>query len=242
MTVDSVFDVSARTAAVRPLGRVLVTGAASGLGAATAAAIVAHGGTAIALDRALPEDATQPSVVVDLADTDAAQAAVLEVARDGIDAVVTAAGIDLPGRLSDVPADDWERVVRVNLLGTVAVVRAALPSLLARGGRIVTVASTLGHRGVSDATAYCASKFGVIGFTRALTAELKGRVGVTLLTPGGMHTAFFDERDEQYRPGPDARLCDPNDIADAIVFALTRPASCEVKELVVAHPEESSWP
>jgi NAD(P)-dependent dehydrogenase (short-subunit alcohol dehydrogenase family) len=130
----------------------------------------------------------------------------------------------------------------VNLLGTVAVVRAALPSLIERRGRIVTVASTLAHRGVADATAYCASKFGVVGFTRALTAEMKGRVGVTLLTPGGMNTGFFDGRDEKYRPGPDARLCDPRDVAETVVFALSRPPECEIKELVVAGPTEDSWP
>ena len=84
-----------------------------------------------------------------------------------------------------MPADDWERVVAVNLLGTAAVVRAALPYLERTNGKVVTVASTLGLRALPDATAYCASKFGVVGFTRALAAETAGRVGVTLLIPGG---------------------------------------------------------
>ena len=79
-------------------------------------------------------------------------------------------------------------VVRVNLLGTAAAVRAALPHLEASGGRVVTVASSLSLKGVSDATAYCASKFGVLGFSRALAAETKGRIGVTTLIPGGMST------------------------------------------------------
>jgi NADP-dependent 3-hydroxy acid dehydrogenase YdfG len=130
----------------------------------------------------------------------------------------------------------------VNLLGTVAVVRAALPALDEASGMVVTVASTLGHRAVADATAYCASKFGVVGFTRALTAEVQGRVGVTLLTPGGMHTAFFDGRDPQYQPGPDARLCDPQSVAAAVVVALSQPPGCEIRELVVTAPTESSWP
>jgi NADP-dependent 3-hydroxy acid dehydrogenase YdfG len=63
-----------------------------------------------------------------------------------------------------------------------------------------------------------------------------------MLTPGGMHTAFFDARDDKYKPAPDARLCRPSDVADAVMFALTRPAGCEVKELVVAPPTETSWP
>ena len=133
-------------------------------------------------------------------------------------------------------------MLRVNLLGTAAVVRAALPALERGAGRIVTVASTLGLRGVGDATAYCASKFGVVGFTRALAAELAGRVGVTLLIPGGMRTPFFDGRSEQYRPGPDAQLSDPDDVAAAVRFALERPPGCEVRELVVCPSRESSWP
>jgi len=132
--------------------------------------------------------------------------------------------------------------VRVNLFGTAAVIRAALPSLIERHGRIVTVASTLGHRGVSDATAYCASKFGVIGFTRALASETAGRIGVTLLVPGGMATPFFDGRPEQYQPPPDAPLNDPATVAAAAVFALSMPAGAEVRELVVCPSVESSWP
>jgi NADP-dependent 3-hydroxy acid dehydrogenase YdfG len=133
-------------------------------------------------------------------------------------------------------------VIEVNLLGTVAVVRATLPDLLERHGRVVTVASTLGLRALSDATAYCASKFGVVGFTRALAAETQGRIGVTLLVPGGMHTAFFDGRDEQYKPLPDAKLNQPADVARAVVFALQQPPGCEVRELVVTPSVEGSWP
>ena len=240
MAVETIPHAAPRS--VRPLGNVIVTGAASGLGAATAAAILAAGGTPIALDRAAPAAPSSEWIRVDLTDSEATERAVREIAVRGIDAVVTAAGIDVPGELGAIPGAEWERIVQVNLFGTAAVIRAALPSLLEREGRIVTVASTLGHRGVSDATAYCASKFGVIGFTRALSAELKGRVGVTLLTPGGMHTAFFDARDERYRPPPGADLCDPADVANAIVFALSQPVGCEVKELVIAHPNESSWP
>jgi NAD(P)-dependent dehydrogenase (short-subunit alcohol dehydrogenase family) len=225
----------------RPIGDVLVTGAASGLGAATADAVHAAGGTPIVVDVTEP-DGNYESIIVDLSDTDATSAAIRHRAKAGVDAVVTAAGIDVPGPLVDVDPLVWEHIVRVNLFGTVAVIRAALPSLIERRGRIVTVASTLGHRGVSDATAYCASKFGVVGFTRALTDELKGRVGVTMLTPGGMQTAFFDDRDPKYKPGADARLCDPHEIAAAIVFALSRPPGCEVKEIVVAGPTETSWP
>ncbi len=225
------------------LGTVLVTGGASGLGAAVVAAVREQGGTPAVLDRVAPQEDV-PHEVVDLADSRAAEAAVRRVASrlGGLDAVVTCAGTDSCGRLEDVPGDDWDRVVKVNLLGTAAVIRAALPDLLARHGRVVTVASTLGLRALSDATAYCASKFGVVGMTRALAAETQGRIGVTLLVPGGMATHFFDARDEQYKPPPDAKLNQPQDVARAVVFALDQPPGCELRELVVTPSVEPSWP
>jgi NADP-dependent 3-hydroxy acid dehydrogenase YdfG len=229
--------------ASRDLGVVLVTGGASGLGAAIARGIAANGGAPVVLDRVEPPYEVE-HVVVDLADRAAAENAVRETAgrHEGLDAVVAAAGTDSCGKLGDVEREDWERVVLVNLLGTAAVVRAALPFLEESEGRVVTVASTLGLRALSDATAYCASKFGVVGFTRALAAETAGRVGVTLLLPGGMQTAFFDGRPDEYKPGPDAQLNRPEDVADAVLFALTRPPGCEVRELLVAPARESSWP
>jgi NAD(P)-dependent dehydrogenase (short-subunit alcohol dehydrogenase family) len=222
---------------------VIVCGGSSGLGAAVAGRLLGAGALVTALDRR-PSPSGVPTVEVDLADGRATEEAVTRVAKEAgrLWAVVTCAGVDVPGRLDEVDADVWERTVAVNLLGTAAVVRAALPHLRTSGGRVVTVASTLGHRAVSDATAYCASKFGVVGFTRALTAELRGEVGVTMLTPGGMETAFFDDREDRYKPPPDLGLCDPAAVAEAVAFALTRPAGCEVRELVVTPPGEQSWP
>jgi NADP-dependent 3-hydroxy acid dehydrogenase YdfG len=230
------------------IGTVLVTGGSSGLGAATVQAVAAAGGRALVLDRVPPPEPIASVAaaveVVDLADSRAAEAAVRTVAEraGGLDAVFTAAGTDRCGQLGDVPGPDWDRVVLVNLLGTAAVVRAALPYLERTGGAVVTCASTLGLHAVSDATAYCASKFGVVGFTRALAAETAGRIRVTMLVPGGMHTAFFDDRDEKYKPPADAKLNRPEDVANAVLFALRQPAGCEVRELVVAPSQDSSWP
>jgi NAD(P)-dependent dehydrogenase (short-subunit alcohol dehydrogenase family) len=224
-------------------GTVIVTGGASGLGAAVAGAVEAAGGTPVVLDLNPPPNGFAFERV-DLSDTRAAEVTVQRVAEahGGLRGVVTAAGTDACGRLDDVPGDTWERVVAVNLLGTAAVVRAALPHLERTGGRVVTVASTLGLKAVGDATAYCASKFGVVGFTRALAVETAGRVGVTLLIPGGMQTAFFDGRTEQYKPPPDAKLAPPSEIAAGVVFALSRPPEVELRELVMAVPTEPSWP
>jgi NAD(P)-dependent dehydrogenase (short-subunit alcohol dehydrogenase family) len=229
---------------MKSLGTVLITGGASGLGAATVAAVRDVGGRPLVLDRAKPADGVEHELV-DLADrqaTERAVAGLVERGGGGLDGVFTAAGIDACGPLDDVPADEWERVVQVNLLGTARVVRAALPYLERSGGTVVTCASTLGLKALPDATAYCASKFGLIGFTRALAAETRGRIGVTLLIPGGMRTAFFDGREEQYKPPPDAKLNRPEDVAATVVFALRQPAGCELRELVVAASEEPSWP
>jgi NAD(P)-dependent dehydrogenase (short-subunit alcohol dehydrogenase family) len=224
-------------------GVVVVTGGSSGLGEAVVAAVSEAGGRAIVLDRVAPGSGVEHEVV-DLADCRAAERAVASAGhRHGrLDAVVACAGTDACGRLDEVAAQEWERVIAVNLVGVTAVVRASLPFLKRTHGHIVTVASTLGIRAMSDATAYCASKFGLVGFTRALAAELAGTVGVTLLIPGGMRTSFFDGRDPRYRPRPDAMLNRPADVAAAVLFALAQPPGCEIRELVVTPSVESSWP
>ena len=225
------------------LGMVLVTGGSSGLGAAVAEAVENEGGTAIVLDRVPPQNGFAFEQV-DLANARAAEQAVARAAEraGGLDAVVTAAGTDACGDILDVDPDAWDRVVLVNLLGTAAVVRAALPYLDASRGRVVTVASTLGLRALPAATAYCASKFGVVGFTRALAIELGDRVGVTMLVPGGMKTHFFDGRPEEFKPGPNQRLNDPRDVARSVVFALRQPPGVELRELLVTPAGEPSWP
>ena len=224
----------------RDLGRVLVTGGASGLGAAVADAVEAAGGSAVVLDRRGTDRVDHR--IVDLADARATEGIVTELARDGLDAVVTCAGIDSCGPLADVPGADWDRVVAVNLLGTVAVIRAALPALLQSRGQIVTVASTLGLRAAPEATAYCAAKFGVVGFSRSLGSELAGRVRVTCLVPGGMRTSFFDQHPERFRPAPDAHLMEPDDVAAVIVQTLRSTGTAEAREVVLTPLGEPSWP
>jgi NAD(P)-dependent dehydrogenase (short-subunit alcohol dehydrogenase family) len=240
----------------RAPGRVLISGGASGLGRAVALAVRDAGGTPIVLDIAgapggdtagAPGGGTDgvDTEIADVADTRGAEAAVRRAAlrHGGLDAVFTAAGIDYPAPFGSLPGESWERIVAVNLLGTAAVVRAALPFLRESPlGSVITVASTLGLRAVPDATAYCAAKWGVVGFTRSLAAELRGQVRVTLLVPGGMDTAFFDDRADKYKPPPGAKLNSPADVARAVLFALAQPPGCELRELVVASSHEESWP
>lgn len=227
----------------REIGITYVTGGASGLGAAVAEAVRDAGGTPAVIDLVAPKE-DLPHAIADLSDSAAAEDAVAQLVREvgPPAAVVTAAGTDACGSLSEIPTQTWERVVRVNLFGTAAVVRACLPYLEDVRGAVVTVGSTLGLRPAGDATAYCASKFGVVGFSRALAMELAGRVGVTMLVPGGMQTHFFDGRTEQYRPGPDAVLNDPAHVAQTVLTALRQPVGCEIREMVVTTSTEPSWP
>ncbi|TDP96463.1 SDR family oxidoreductase [Labedaea rhizosphaerae] len=222
----------------------LVSGGAAGLGAAVVAAAAERGWRPLVLDKQAPSGPVADFRAVDVGDSAETEDAVQQLVREhgGLDAVVTAAGVDSCGPLTSVSAADWERVIRVNLLGTAAVVRAALPALQRSHGRIVTVASTLGLRVAGDASAYCASKFGVVGFTRAMAMELAGQVGVTLAIPGGMRTGFFDGREEQYKPPDVTKLNRPEHVAENIMHVLTRPRGAEIRELVMCHEEEPSWP
>jgi NADP-dependent 3-hydroxy acid dehydrogenase YdfG len=231
------------------LGTVIVTGGASGLGAAIAAAVEEAGGFPVVFDLKAPSATSEREYrIVDCGDRAAVELAVAEVACEyGLAAVVANAGTDACGDFDTVPAERWERVIAVNLIGTAALVRAALPYLeKSLNPRIVTIASTLGLRALGAATAYCASKFGVVGLTRGLALDLAGRVGVTLLCPGGMNTGFFDGREERFKPAADAfeknQLNDPRQVAEAVVFALTRPKGVEIREMIVTPSRETSWP
>ena len=232
------------------LGTVVVTGGASGLGAAIAHAVERHGGTPVTFDIQAPRDPRgYDHHLVDVADRRAVEDAVARVAdaHGGLDAIVANAGTDACGDFPAVDPDAWERVIRTNLIGTASLCRAAIPYLLrAPNPHIVCVASTLGHRTLGAATAYCASKFGVVGFTRGLALDLAGRIGVTLFSPGGMNTHFFDGRDPQFKPAADAfeknQLNDPRNVAEAVVFALLQPKGCEIREMIVTPSRETSWP
>jgi NAD(P)-dependent dehydrogenase (short-subunit alcohol dehydrogenase family) len=236
--------------------RVIVTGGASGLGAAVADLLASKGDRVVILDRKDPAEDRhgQPRTgshrhavshhAVDLSDTRWAEQTVELAIHElgGCDALVACAGIDACGRFDEVASAAWEQVVAVNLLGTAAVVRAALPALKEAQGHVVTVASTLGLRALPAATAYCASKFGVVGFSRALAAETQGRPSVTCLIPGGMATSFFDGRPEEFKPAPDAVLNRPRDVAAVVEFVLSQPTGCEIRELIVCPETEASWP
>jgi NAD(P)-dependent dehydrogenase (short-subunit alcohol dehydrogenase family) len=182
---------------------VVVTGASSGIGRATAIAF-GRAGARVALlarRRAALEDVAQEvaggggaalAVPVDVADAAAVRRAfdVVVERYGGVDDVVNNAGILIPARVEDLRDDDLRAMLDVNLFGLLHVMQAALPVLRARGGgAIVNVASLAGRRGITPLGGYCASKFAVVGLTEALRTEIRGEdIHVALVMPGVIDT------------------------------------------------------
>ncbi|WAC61456.1 SDR family NAD(P)-dependent oxidoreductase [Brevundimonas sp. SL130] len=183
----------------------VITGGASGLGRASAARIVAEGGKVVlwdlnadALAAAADEVGATHVIALDVADPDAVAAAAAESARrlGRIDILVASAGITgatVP--VHEFPIDSWKRVVDINLNGVFYCSRAIVPFMLENGyGRIVNVASVAGKEGNPNASAYSASKAGVIGFTKSLGKELAGKgVIANSLTPATFESPILEQ-------------------------------------------------
>ena len=169
----------------------LVTGAASGIGAATARLLEGEGAGVVGADLAgagadvLVTDVTDPASV--------AEAVATVVERHGrLDVVVNCAGIMRFARIEELTVDDWQRHLAVNLTGPFLVSRAAVPHLVETKGSIVSVASIAGVKGQAYTSAYCASKGGVVLFTKSLALELASRgVRVNCVCPGGVETPLI---------------------------------------------------
>ncbi|HEV2128730.1 MAG TPA: SDR family oxidoreductase [Thermomicrobiales bacterium] len=236
----------------------LVTGAGSGLGEATARAFADAGGTVVCIDRnadatarllsELPRHAGEHlALACDVREADQVQEAADEtVQRLGrIDILVNSAGIDHTHWVEELTVQQWDDVLDVNLRGPFLFAKAAWPQMRQQGrGHIFNIASTSSLRAASGASAYSASKFGLLGLGRAL--NLEGRtdnIRVTTVIPGGMRTHFFDRFADQDIPMPDpANLQDPANVARAILFAAQMPYGSDVQELVITSPKETAWP
>ena len=237
---------------------VLVSGAGSGLGEATARAFAEAGCAVACLDlnragvervcRELGErDVPSLALPCDVGDAEAVFRTVgSAVERFGrLDVVVNNAAVDHTVSIAEMTVEQWDQVQAVNLRGPFLMAKAALPTMRRqRGGHIVNIASTAATRAWANAAAYHASKWGLIGFSRALGVE--GRpcgIRVTTIIPGGMRTHFFDRFAEQGIPMPDeANLQDPANVARTIVFAVQMPVESAIQELIVTPLTETSWP
>jgi NAD(P)-dependent dehydrogenase (short-subunit alcohol dehydrogenase family) len=170
--------------------RVIITGAASGIGEATARALRGRGAEVVGLDLKAG-DGILACDVTDQASVDAGVAAAVKQ-MGGLDALVNCAGIGLPQSASERPGPDALRVLDVNLLGTWRATASALPWLRTSHGRVVNIASGLAHIAVPFATAYGASKRGVVGYSEQLRSEVGDEVTVTTVYPGYIRTPIHD--------------------------------------------------
>ncbi|MFO7689095.1 MAG: SDR family NAD(P)-dependent oxidoreductase [Cryobacterium sp.] len=212
-------------AAQRPVA--LVTGAARGLGAAVAQALDDAGWAVAGLD--LAPCATTLSLQGDVTDAAAVAHAVSAVERDlgPIDALVTVAGIYEQAPIDDITDARWERILAVNVGGTINACSAVLPFMLARGaGAIVTISSDLGVGGSQGDVHYSATKGAIVGFSRSLARELiTDGIVVNTVAPGAADTAML-AADSPWRADsflqtlPIPRLVRPDEIAGAVLFLL----------------------
>lgn len=234
-------------------GRVVaVTGAGRGLGAAICDMLAREGSRVVALDinaesaRSQAEKVEEAggqacSFALDVGDESAIKTVLNQlVERCGrLDAIINNAGVDVTTSIEELDSADWDRVIRTNLTGPFLMVKHGLAHM-APGGHIVNIASTAARRAWPNASAYHASKWGLLGLTHSLHSELRSRgIKVSALIAGGMRTPFLLDR----FPDIDVDLLqDPANVAATIKFILTQPPQTVIPEVMVLPMKETSWP
>ena len=233
---------------------VLVTGGGQGLGAATCRTLaragahvavadlraeradsVAHeiragGGRAFAVRMDVGDERTAPEALVSAAE-----------AHGALFALINNAGVDFTLPIDELTDEQWIKVLRTNLHGPFVLCRAAARLMKRQGrGLIVNVASTAAKRAWPNASAYHATKWGLLGLSYALHAELRPHgVRVCAVVAGGMRTPFLLERFPDLDPN---KLQDPKNVAETIKHVLLQPPGTAIAEIMVLPTEETSWP
>jgi 2-hydroxycyclohexanecarboxyl-CoA dehydrogenase len=235
---------------VRLKGKVaVVTGAGRGIGAAIAAGLAAEGASLAVCDRdaaaarhtagALDRDHAVRAIGidVDISDPESVTSAVTAVTGElgPVDVLVNNAGIDVVGRFVDGSVDSWDRIIAVNLRGTILMTRAVLDSMIGQGeGRIIHIASDAGRVGSSGEVVYSATKGGVIAFGKALAREVaRHRITVNTVCPGPTDTALLEQVashdpriiEATVRAIPLRRVARPEEIASMVTFLATDAAA-----------------
>ena len=204
--------------------RVIITGAASGIGLATARAFADAGAQVVGLDiAAAPDDVD--CIEADLADFTSVENSVGEAAArlGGIDCLVNSAGVEYDAMLEDLDIAAFDKMIAINLRGPVLVTRAALP-YVSDGGRIINIVSELAFLGRAGASGYCATKGGILSLTRSWARELGPRILVNAVAPGPIDTPLlnFAGMSESLRKteisNPLGRIGKPEEVAAMILF------------------------
>jgi NAD(P)-dependent dehydrogenase (short-subunit alcohol dehydrogenase family) len=232
----------------------LVTGGGRGLGEAICRVLAKAGATVVAADVREEPVANVASAIE--SEGGSAVPLRLDVTGDGqpdqaiqsvlsrfdrLDVLINNAGVDVTLSVEELSVADWDRIMAVNLRGPFVMSKAALPAMNRRGrGHIVNIVSTAAKRAWANASAYHASKWGLLGFSHALHVEARPHnVKVTAVIAGGMRTPFLLDRFPDLDPGV---LQDPKNVADTIRYVLTQPDETVIPEVMVIPMRESSWP
>jgi NADP-dependent 3-hydroxy acid dehydrogenase YdfG len=229
-------------------GRVaFITGASGGIGAAVArmlhdagasVGLASRRGDDLGLERSigLACDVRDPNEV------DAAVAATVE-RFGGLDIAVANAGVGSYGPLLELSQEHLDEMIDVNFKGTVYTMRSALPHLLrSDAADFVSLASEAGRRGLPYEAVYCGSKFGQVGFTRAMDHELREQgVRCTNVCPGGVATEFALDGGRGRTPDALPGMMAADDVAEIVMFVLTRPRTHRILETAIRPMTETSW-
>jgi NAD(P)-dependent dehydrogenase (short-subunit alcohol dehydrogenase family) len=228
---------------------ILVTGGASGLGAALCNVLSAAGANVMVGDlnqekaHRVADLLRTRAVAFDVSNPDDAQRAIEETVRafGKLDVLVNNAGTDVTCSMEEMAIADWNRVIDTNLNGPFLLSKFAARQMARQGsGHIVNIASTAAKRAWPNASAYHASKWGLLGLSHALHAELRPqKIKVTAVIAGGMRTPFLLDR----FPDIDiSTLQDPMNVAMAVKSVLLLPEQTVIPELMVLPMQETSWP
>lgn len=221
----------------------IITGAGKGIGKAIAEALAKEGvqlgllaRTASDLEQLKAEltstyDIQVFTATADIGNSEEARQAVVSLAASlgRVDILINNAGIGSFGKMVDMDPAEWEQILRVNLMGTYYVTHELLPGMIAQeSGDIINIASTAGERGFATGSAYCASKFAVLGMTESLMQEVrKFNIRVTALTPSTVNTPLAVNAGLPI--GDEDRMMQPEDLAELVVAALKLPSRVLLK-------------
>jgi 3-oxoacyl-[acyl-carrier protein] reductase len=225
----------------------VITGASRGIGASVARMLDAEGVKLGLASRSgdnlgVADAVAQPCNVRNAEEVDAiVQATVDKFGR--LDIVVANAGVGAYGPFLELKPEHLEEMIDVNLKGTLYAVRAALPHLIESGeGDIITLASEAGRRGFPGEAVYCASKFGQVGFTRAIDGEVREHgIRATNVCPGGVATDFALDDGRGRSPDVLPGMMTADDVAEVVMFVLTRPRNHRILETAFRPMSEASW-
>jgi NAD(P)-dependent dehydrogenase (short-subunit alcohol dehydrogenase family) len=219
--------------------RALVTGGGRGLGAAICRELAGSGMEVLSADIRPSSSPGISSLTLDIADEQAVAKAI--GAMDRLDVLVNNAGVDFTLPIEELSLNQWDQVMRVNLRAPFVLAKHAARLMKAQGGgQIVNIASTAAKRAWANASAYHASKWGLLGLSHALHAELRPhRIRVSAVIAGGMRTPFLLDRFPDLDPGV---LQDPVNVAKTVRYLLTLPEESVIPEVMVIPMRESSWP